>query len=260
MGAFKGMRAVMVAWLLIAGLTHADDPTPAGGAQLPPAPAIDPPAPLHQGWAQAVSMMRAPAYFPVPPGTVWPWQPMRLAPVMVPWPAPGPWAPFALLWVPLPTAMPVPVDYGPLMQTPVVELPLPDFALEPAVPGDGTTVLEAAEPGKAGAVTVIEQVRSDAVASPTSAMPEPPVGAPAPVGVDYGPVTPTPVVDLIALEQQMEAASAASRSPERTAPKAPRKQVRTRTPTTTPSTPAQSAAPPVKRRMCWSNGVVAPCR
>jgi hypothetical protein len=62
--------------------------------------------------------------------------------------------------------------------------------------------------------------------------------------VDYGPVTDTPVVDMPVFEKQLSA---------------PPVQSKKRSQSSALSA-AKSAPAPKKNRMCWDNGIVAPCK
>ncbi len=193
--------------------------------------------------------------------------------VMVPAPAlsayplpqmtlPPGWGPFVMVWVPLQALQSLPqpavVDYGPVADTPVVELPDP-------------ALVETAEPAREAMPVPIAVVTPAPVPAPIASDPAPvvepvtaPVGAIKPdaladsvSGIDYGPVAPTPVVDLLALTAPPAAGVAdpapaqksAEPAPVTKKPAARKKAVR--------KAPA-SVAPP-KKRMCWNNGVVAPC-
>jgi len=173
-------------------------------------------------------------------------------------PAPRTWVPVIVIPAAVAPGMTGPtVDYGPVADTPVVELPLPEApGTEPqGEPEPSSTTSEPKsesgasvnrEPQPVAAIQPVmaqppaEAVQVDsAVALPASeavAWPEP--------KVDYGPVAATPVVDLAALEKQL------SDPP-----------IRTTTRTRSRATPTASAAPVAKKkRICWENGIVAPCR
>lgn len=176
-------------------------------AALPPVPPV-----LHMA---PVAGMPA-FYWLASPGMVWPAPPLYPAPMMMP-PA-AVWRPFVLMLVPvLPAAPAAEVSYGPVADTPVVQLP--PSAADPARPADTPAD------------------HSPAQLAATPALP------------DYGPVTPTPVVDLLALQQ-----------PAAVRPRA--RHQRAAKPLRQPTAAASPAVAdkPARKRMCWSNGVVAPCR
>lgn len=144
-------------------------------------------------------------------------------------PGEGPWVPLQALQ---PAPQPPVVDYGPVADTPVVELPGPILEQVNEITRETPPASVAAE--KTGLI---------AVASLPDAAPEP----------DYGPIAPTPVVDLLALTAQSAASEPAPpsvKSPAIKKPAVKRKAVRE----------APVAVTPPKKRMCWNNGVVAPCR
>lgn len=62
--------------------------------------------------------------------------------------------------------------------------------------------------------------------------------------VDYGPVTDAPVVDLLAVEKKLFAPAVQTK-----------KQTRS-----SAAAAAKPAPAPKKARMCWKNGIVAPCK
>lgn len=228
----------------------------------------------------AVNAARMPSY-PVWPGGAYPVMrpPLQPMPYFVPYypgraggffmpapmpmmmpgmPAPRTWVPVIMIPAAVAPGVTGPtVDYGPVADTPVVELPLPEApGTEPQ--GEPEPSSTTSEPkGESGAsvspeappVAAIEPVMAQppaetarvdsAAALPASeavAWPEP--------RVDYGPVAATPVVDLLALEKQL------SDPP-----------IRATTRTRSRATPTASAALVAKKkRICWENGIVAPCR
>lgn len=224
MSALSAFRSLIGAALLAPGLAVANG-TESGlpGAQAlsagtasVPLPAI---ASLPPVWLPMVSFPGAQAYYYYPivqPGMMWP----------MPYPYPMPQATPPFVWLPVPLqtlsqqARPAAVDYGPVADTPVVEL-LP-FEATPAA---------GLHPGAA------------------------PAGAAAadPVAVDYGPVAPTPVVNLVPVPSQ--AGGTKPRNRLRPASDPLRKPVAA---TPRQARPAAPAAPAGKR-MCWTRGVVAPC-
>jgi hypothetical protein len=180
--------------------------------------------PVHPAWPQGMFPMMWPMPYALP------LHPAMAGGMLVPVPIYGvPGMPVPPTWIPVFT-MPVPpaapvalpaeagVDYGPVSDTPVVELP----------PSEDASAPPAVEPG--------------AALVPAAGPVDPPWTAPA---VDYGPVTATPVVDLLTLEAPPAAPPPVSKST-RSGAKA--------------KTPAKGAAAPRKNRMCWENGVVAPCK
>ncbi len=74
------------------------------------------------------------------------------------------------------------------------------------------------------------------------------------VSVDYGPVAPTPVVMLAPPEQPEVAPQVRKRT--RSAVKASARKAVAKSPTSS----LKSGVEPVKKRLCWTQGVVAPCR
>ena len=150
--------------------------------------------------------------------------------------------------------------YVPVAPNPVVKLPVPDAA--PSAPAERTT--PAAGGADAGKVTPEQAADPVAVAVPLPVSPPATLAGEADsaihasvdaplkeVTVDYGPVAPTPVVDLLVL---MQPDKPAVKTPARS--KKPRKS-NVAIPLKSRPTPA---AKPVKQRMCWTQGVVAPCR
>jgi len=186
-------------------------------------------------------------------------------------PAPAAWMPFVWVWVPVGAVAPAlaAVDYGPVADTPVIELSLADAAEDIAMASGGAAhapaTVEADTSAKAGGATLdvsswVESQSATSADDSLSAGDKPESGAvPAmapmsAVAVDYGPVMPTPVVDMLVLEKQLAEASV-------------RKPARRTSRTVLKSAVAPLDKPdstktdkPVKKRMCWSKGVVAPCR
>ena len=144
--------------------------------------------------------------------------------------------------------------------TPVVKLPVPDAApstpaesTTPAaggadagkvIPGQAADPIEVAAPSPDSSVATLAGEADSATHAPLDASLKI-------VTVDYGPVAPTPVVDLLVL---MQPDKPAVKTPARS--KKPRKSS-VAIPLKSRPTPA---AKPVKQRMCWTRGVVAPCR
>ena len=254
------MRAALLALLLGPGLAIANGtapvvPDPPSGLGVAPAtpPGNVSPAPV---WLHRVPATWPQAFYWVPaPGMMWPMAPAYPAPIPMPYPSAG-WRPFVVMWVPVtaqaPASVTAGVGYSPVADTPVVELPLPASTPEPVsapvptpAPAGAMRSPAITEPGKPddGPAAAISPL-----ALPVSAM----------KAVDYGPVAPTPVVDLLALEQQ--AAVPRPRNMTRVAPKPLQKSVRQSPVTAAPASALQPAAKPVKKRLCWNKGVVAPCR
>lgn len=151
------------------------------------------------------------------------------------------WVPVMLVPTPALAGVSLPqgrsVDYGPLSETPVIELPVPE-EVDPRPSGEsGATIVPESE--KDTSATSV--VPSEAVSGEVSVLADSPWTEPT---VDYGPVTDTPVVDLLALEKKLFAP--AVRSKERISSSAP--------------PPAKPVPAPKKARMCWKNGIVAPCK
>ena len=264
------MRAAMVVLLLGPGLAIANGTAPVVPDTSPVlvAPAAPPPAPVR--------LQRVPVagpqvvYWVLAPGMMWPMAPSYPVPIPLPYPS-AVWRPFVMTWVPViaqtPASVTADVDYGPVAVTPVVELPLPASTPEPVsgpvpapAPEGAMRSPAITEPGKpdegpAAAVSVLELPAS----AETGGLPlAADVQASAMTAVDYGPVAPTPVVDLLALEQQ--AAAPQPRNMTRVAPKPSQKSVRQSPVTAAPASASQPTAKPVKKRLCWNKGVVAPCR
>ena len=155
------------------------------------------------------------------------------------------WFPVMLAPVPALAAMPSApadsVDYGPLSDAPVIELPLPDEVNSQSIEEPGAMNVPQSQLRAAGTSTAAEppSVTAPAVASAASAPEDPPWSAPT---VDYGPSIDAPVVDMLALEKKLFAPAVQPRKP------------------MGPSVPAAAKPVPKKARMCWKNGVVAPCK
>ncbi len=287
MGAPGMMRAVMAGLLLAPSLVIANGTEPAApdvqslpALAVPAAPqAATPQVPL---WPQRVPVAGPQgAYWMPAPGMAWPVAPRYPSPIALPYPGYPVWSPF--MWVLVPIAALTPasapasaeVDYGPVAETPVVELPLlgatpeptsaplPALAPTPAVSEAATLTpvmrdaakpvddSAAAAPARELSVSAGTERSSPTADEPTAAVPM------TQRVVDYGPVTPTPVVDLLALEKP--AAAPRPKKP-RVAPK-PLQPASNAPATAAPaSPPVPTPAPPARKRLCWSKGVVAPCR
>jgi len=293
MSAPEKLRSIIVALLLGPCLAAAADIEAAASNEQPiPSqltaemkPEMVPPVLM---WPPMMPVARPMVYYwAPPPGMVWPVMPQYPAHVTMP----------SVVWVMVPvpatSLSPAMVDYGPVADTPVVELPLIDVAPEPIMlenaaspapalvdhsPVVDTPVVELpqAEPDTAQAVAedaalaaaLAQEGKVDAgpaegasgVESATLNGQSPAAGEPAapaiavPVNeapVDYGPVSPTPVVDLLTLE------SLASKTPDASRP--PPKPARKSGTPASPKPVAKAKSEPSKR-LCWTKGVVAPCR
>jgi|GEM_PF-1552034 len=293
MSAPEKLRSVIVALLLGPSLAAAADVEIAASNEQPiPSqmtsemkPDMVPPVLM---WPPMMPVARPMVYYwAPPPGMMWPVLPQNPAPVtmpsvvwvMVPVPATsltpamvdyGPVADTPVVELPLIDAAPEPImledaaspapalaDYGPVADTPVVELPQTDPDTAQAVAEDAALAAALAQEDKvdAGPAEVASGVESATLNGQSPAAGEPAAPTiPLPVNVapvDYGPVAPTPVVELLALESLASKAPDASRPP----PKPARKSG-------TPASPkpvAKSKSEPSKR-LCWTKGVVAPCR
>ncbi len=225
-------------------------------------------------------------YWAPPPGMMWPVLPQYPAPMAMP--------PVVWVMVPVPATSltPAMVDYGPVADTPVVELPLIDAAPEQIVREDAVSPVPAVDYGPVTPTPVVELDQADSdtaqamtedaalaaalaqegkadgepaealsgVESATLNGQPPAVGEPvAPVAsvpvnvapVDYGPVAPAPVVDLLALESQASKPRDASRPPSKPARKSG---------TSASPKPVTKTKSEPSKRLCWTKGVVAPCR
>ena len=220
-------------------------------------------------WVQMPVAGSYPYYLAVPqPVPAYPLPQMTLPPG---------WGPFVMVWVPLqalqPASPPGMVDYGPVADTPVVELPeviaepvaepmlvaepmsaAPKDMVVPSAPAD----VPASEP-PANPVPSQEPVTAAPPALPESVPSAVPVAAAqtftSPVSVpepdvDYGPIAPTPVVDLLALTAPPAPAAGHTSAPQTVKKPAVKKKPKPKSATTVPA----------RKRLCWSNGVVAPCR
>ncbi len=261
------LRVLIAAACLGVGVVSANgtEPGPDGPAVAPVAPvapvampAVTPsPTPpavqMTPVWMQ-VPLNGAPPYYLAPQAAM-PWAMAPAYPVLPPAqmfvPPPG-WVPFVLVLVPMQAPTQGGVNYGPVAETPVVVLP-------PEVPASAAEAGPAAvqAPVSASAPPAVPSAAVPPVAAPAG--PEVDAVVPASVpeafaapGIDYGPVAPTPVIELPAPDQ---AAVAEAKPAAKPVPRPVRKPV-ARKPVAKP----RAAVPPVKKRMCWSNGVVAPCR
>jgi hypothetical protein len=197
-------------------------PGEAGSAAPTTLPAMQP-MPYFQGLAGRVMFM--PIWMQTMPG---------MPPVLS-------WVPVMLVPAPAFTGVSLPqgrsVDYGPLSEAPVIELPAPE-EVDPQPSGEsGATIV----PGSEKDMSATSVAPSEAVSGEVSVLADAPWTEPT---VDYGPVTDTPVVDLLALEKKL--LLPAVRTKERVGSSAP--------------PPAKPVPAPKKARMCWKNGIVAPCK
>lgn len=185
-------------------------------------------------------------YWTPPPGMVWPY-PAPMTMPAAPYPA---WRPVMMLWVPVtvPATPASGVDYGPVADTPVVYLSQPDEATGPA----STSAVPEAE-AAAPADSTSDKTEAPEPKSSLPALPLAEATQPAAV-VDYGPIAPTPVVDIEVLQQPSVADQPAQTTTAK--PKSTRKKATS----ATKKLRSGATAKPVKKRMCWSGGVVAPCR
>jgi hypothetical protein len=190
-------------------------------------------------------------YWAPPPRMIWPVVPQYPAPMAMP----------TVFWVmvPVPALTPAPVDYGPVADTPVVELPQLDATISQTMIEDAALAAALAQEGNAdvGAAAVPSGAELPGMnGQPPATGEESVLASPATtevIPVDYGPVTPTPVVDLLALQAQATGSGIPTAS--RAAVKTGRKSG---TPAAPKPVPKSKSAP--SKRMCWSKGVVAPCR
>lgn len=243
----------------------AADPVPA------PAPITSPVVPPAMSAAAAPDAPSAPVVDgspvttflvgmpPAAPSGWMPWVPVYTVPVWpAHWPLPVPIQPatgpggvaYVLMWVPVPlgsAAMPA-AETAP---APSAALPSVDDVAQSPAPA-ASTPPSPAEPADAPApaLTVAAPPAPAAASAPAAANSAPlataaGVGArPAarPATVDYGPVAPTPVVYLLRRARPPAPAVAPARAPASAA------------------APVAKTRPAPKRRLCWSDGVVAPCR
>lgn len=258
MSALRALRTLIGAALLAPGLAVANGTGPGvAGPQAVPAgtattPTLAPPPPV---WLPMAPFPGAQAYFYYPmqqPGMMWP----------MPYPYPVPQMAPPFVWIPMlvqalpQQARPATVDYGPVADTPVVELPPLEATPAAALPEGATPAAPAGQVVEPATVALSQAARLSVERDEApAAEPEDPAAAAAAnaVTVDYGPVAPTPVVNLLAL--QRPASGPKPRKRLRAAPNPLRK------PVTTPPPKARPAATtaPAKPRMCWTRGVVAPC-
>jgi hypothetical protein len=263
MWALRKMRTFMGVVLFGPGLVIADGGEPAAPNTQPPAqmaPAVSPPmaspAPM---WVQMVPVPGNQPYYLMPQsGMMRSVLPQYPAPIAIPPAAPVTWPPFMWVLVPVQAMAPVPagINYGPVADAPVVELPPPDEVPAATTPEGAMpvpTVVEMDRPATEGKATTDTPVMN-ALPAPDAkeSAAAPAVASEGALMVDYGPVAPTPVVDLLALQQQTAAESVSRPS----TPQSARKS----TASSSPKPRSAATARPAKKRMCWTNGVVAPCR
>ena len=240
------MRVFVGLLLLGSGLAVANDTEPAvpdrqtGSVQGAPT-ATPVMAPLPQVWPQMMAVPSPPFYYVMPqPGMVWP-----MWPQYQPYPFPLMMPPFVWMMVPMQTATPgkpasAEADDGPVAATPGVAISSSTQGVGLAADASVAELPPSAE--RAPAQGAAEPV-AEAVAASVSM-----------VAVDYGPVAPTPVVDWPALQQPATVIS-------------PRKRLRANQKSVSKPDVAMQPKPrpatvtePAKKRMCWTKGVVAPCR
>lgn len=228
---------------------------------------------MAPAWLRMAPVPGAYYYWVPQTGMAWPVPVMPQYAVPMPPPATGAWAPFVWLLVPSPAMATVPatVDYGPVADTPVVELPLSDETPAAAIPEKATQApatmdadRTARVPGPGEAVhapvsveamtraSVADTAIQAAAAPESTPLPAAPVARSA-VAVNYGPVAPTPVVRLPVPGKR--AAATRSRNTSRVKSRAAGKAA-----AAAPKPLPVSVAAPTRKRLCWSNGVVAPCR
>ena len=218
--------------------------------------------------APVIEPASLPLFAPVPAAVVWPALPM--APVMPPpamafHPAMGwvmlvpvsagfphlarGWQPILPIWSMAQPSLPAAVDYGPVADTPVVVLP--ETMPESDAGEEISRVTPVAAPeGMAGhpepvdygpvAVTPVIFLETPEAAADSGMERERPIQVETRRPVDYGPVARTPVVRLSA--------------PRAARPAAPIRR------TTARDKPASPTRAPSSPRLCWKNGVVAPCK
>jgi hypothetical protein len=237
------------------------------------APAMSYPAPAPMFSAPLAYPGRAgalPTYAPVsmPPMTGMPAMPIMLVPMMAPgttggtmppgfpgWPAmPYPvWVPIPMNWLAAP-ARGTPPDARPsggLGAAPMMTAPVSASPAQSVMPAQATAASESgpAETGGTAQPTAPPGLARESVSPQTqsgtevieSVLPVAPAAT-----VDYGPISPSPVVALPPIEA--ESASQAKPADGKPAQKKARKPKSGKT---------QEA--PKKNRMCWSNGRVSPC-
>jgi hypothetical protein len=264
LGKTRGLVGLM---LLGPGMVVANGALPVAPDIPPPVqamPATTFPAPM---WPQMMPVPGAPPFYSMPqPGMAWPMLPPYPVPMIMPPAMPATWTPFVWVWVPVGAVTPASttVDYGPVADTPVIELPLADTAANIAMAPDGvahapvTVDVDTDKRVTVGAATAeaplvdVQSTTGLASSLPAAVMPAP-VAASLVVSVsvvDYGPVAPTPVVDMLALEKRLAKTSLRKSSPPVSKPTV----IKSNKPDST------AASKPDKKRMCWNNGVVAPCR
>lgn len=238
------MHSPRISTILLAMACLGAGACPANGTDVSVAPeaAVPVAQPFLPPPALASAMPMVPVWIPVPAG---PLRPYYFVPQPVPTlGVPAGWAPFFMVLVPaVPAQAPVSaeVDYGPVADTPVVELP------SPVSPGAGL-LPKAIESGPAVPA---------APPSPPEASARAAAGASA---VDYGPVSDTPIVDLPVPAAPVPPAQPApfTAGESRAAPTRQKASKKSAAPRRV--APHAKTKPLPKKRMCWSGGVVAPCK
>jgi hypothetical protein len=224
------------------------------------------PVQADEGLPAAAAPQAAGWPMPNPSGAVGMWLPVPL-PTRPGMPPALTWVPVVL--VPLMVAPPLPqgavVDYGPVSDMPAVVLPSPEEPQAPSAPA-AEAVAPASLPtevdyGPVAATPVVvlsspeePQIAPTPAAEAVAPAPSDAVAGSVPAwmppDVDYGPVTATPVIDLQELEKQLSAP-----------PPKPGKPSRPSSGASKPKAQATAKpAAPAKKRMCWENGIVAPCK
>jgi hypothetical protein len=270
MCALRKIRSLMGVMLLCpAGMVAANDIELLEPGTPVPAQAMPAMAPVAPMWPQMMPVPGVqPYYLAPPPGMAWPMPPQYPAPPVRPPAMFAPWMPFVWVWMPVPATAPMPaeVDYGPVADTPLIELPLDEMAASPTALA-GTVVspvaIETDIPVAAGeAVANNSLVESKPATAAEGALPAGIVPGPAAAGrapvrttvVDYGPVMPTPVVDMLTLQKRFTKASLRNRAQGSS-------RAVSKSTVAPPDKPNPGkAGKPAKKRMCWNKGVVAPCR
>ena len=153
------------------------------------------------------------------------------------------------------------INYGPVTPAPVIKLPLPEAApatppTESVVPASGMVEPGKTPSGQSGSAPEVAIPPSALALAEPIVVAQPIVSAtgiasPSKMEVDYGPVAPTPVVDLLTL---MQPDKASTQRPTKT-----KKARKPRVSTAVKPRPTVTTKP-VKQRMCWTKGIVAPCR
>ena len=229
-------------------------------------------------WPQQMmpSMGMQPVYGGMPPGMMWPMQSPYPAPMMPPAPQVI-WVPYMWVMMPAQAGLPPGEESQSAAHPPVAGLPALDAmpstpSAEPVPPApvvkaDPAPPVPAArlpqddpQPAAAGPFPVPAAMDSPLPETPlhessvAAVVPVPAHAAGSKMSVDYGPVAPTPVVVLPAGETQRPSVPSRKRSRAGS-----RDTVKSAVPKAR-QTSTKATAKPAKPRMCWTRGVVAPCR